>query len=148
MRYQEIVQDLFSVPEEYYFAQCISADFAMGKGIALEFNKHFQIKKHLKQTYPNYLQTWKEQHLQYDCILENKVFNLITKQHWRSKPTYQTLQGALRQMKAICLEKKILKLAMPLIGCGLDGLEWEQVSEMIQKIFSDTQIDILICRKA
>ena len=147
MKYQEIIQDLFSVPEEYHFTQCISADFAMGKGIAVEFNKRFAVKKRLKEKYPEYLQFWKENQLQADCILENRVFNLITKPYWRSKPTYQTLERALQKMKKIALEQNISRIAMPLIGCGLDSLEWEQVSAIIQEIFSDTEFEILVCKQ-
>ncbi|MBR1529196.1 MAG: macro domain-containing protein [Oscillospiraceae bacterium] len=148
MIYHEMIQDLFSVPDSYYFAQCISADFAMGKGIALQFNQHFQIKKRLKANHPDYLHFWKLNHLTADCILENKVFNLITKPYWRSKPTYQTLELSLQIMKKICLEKEISKLAMPLIACGLDGLDWNQVSFMIQNIFFDTEIEILVCKQS
>ena len=39
MTYKEEYRDLFSAPDEYYFAQCISADFKMGAGIALQFKK-------------------------------------------------------------------------------------------------------------
>ena len=52
MNYREEVRDLFSVPEEYFLAHCISADFAMGKGIVLEFNKRFDMKRQLRQKYP------------------------------------------------------------------------------------------------
>ena len=38
MIYREEVRDLFSVPDDYYLAHCISADFGMGKGIVVEFN--------------------------------------------------------------------------------------------------------------
>lgn len=44
MIYQEIKGDLFTAPEDFYFVQCISADFACGAGIAMEFNKHFDVK--------------------------------------------------------------------------------------------------------
>ena len=44
MIYKEEVRDLFSVSEDYYLAHCISADFGMGKGIVVEFNKRFDIK--------------------------------------------------------------------------------------------------------
>ena len=37
MIYQEEVRDLFSVPNDYCLAHCISADFGMGKGIVVEF---------------------------------------------------------------------------------------------------------------
>ena len=49
MIYKEEVRDLFSVPDDYYFAQCISADFTMGKGIAVEFNKRFDMKNKLRK---------------------------------------------------------------------------------------------------
>lgn len=39
MTYKEEYRDLFSAPDEYYFAQCISADFKMGAGIALQTGK-------------------------------------------------------------------------------------------------------------
>ena len=33
MVYREIYGDLFQVDKKYYLAHCISADFALGKGI-------------------------------------------------------------------------------------------------------------------
>jgi hypothetical protein len=35
---------------------------------------------------------------------------------------------------------------MPLIGCGIDGLKWEFVFEMIKEIFLNSKIDILIVK--
>ena len=52
MRYREEVRDLFSVPEEYGLVHCISADFAMGKGIVVEFNRRFDMKRRLQRGYP------------------------------------------------------------------------------------------------
>ena len=53
MIYAEEVRDLFSVPEDYYLAHCISADFGMGKGIVVEFNKKFNMKYKLQNKHPN-----------------------------------------------------------------------------------------------
>ena len=39
----------------------------------------------------------------------------------------------------------ITKLAMPLIGCGLDKLEWNRVKDVIEDVFDDTDVEILIC---
>ncbi len=55
MEFREEKRDLFSVPEDYYLAHCISADFAMGKGIVVEFNRRFDMKNKLKAHYPDYL---------------------------------------------------------------------------------------------
>ena len=36
---------------------------------------------------------------------------------------------------------------MPIIGCGLDKLQWDKVSKIIKEIFEDTDIEILVCRQ-
>lgn len=147
MIYQEEVQDLFSVPDDYYLVHCISADFGMGKGIVVEFNKRFNMKHILQTKYPDYVNQFHRQKKLFDCILEGRVFNLITKERYFEKPTYKTLTGALCEMKILCWRKGIHKIAMPTIGCGLDELEWDKVSKIIKFIFQADDIEILVCRK-
>lgn len=147
MIYKEEIRDLFCVPEDYYLAHCISADFGMGKGIAVEFNKHFDMKHILQTKYPYYVNRFHQQERLFDCVLEGRVFNLITKERYFEKPTYETILGALSEMKVLCWFKKIHKIAMPLIGCGLDGLEWDKVSKIIKFVFHKEDIEILVCRK-
>ena len=79
MKYKEEVKDLFSVSEDYYFAHCISADFGMGKGIVVEFNKRFDMKHILQRKYPEYAKHFMDCKISGDCILEGRVLNLITK---------------------------------------------------------------------
>ena len=134
MIYKEEKRDLFSVQEDYYFVHCISADFALGKGIALEFKKRFDMKNRLKASG----QSGK-------CILIDRVFNLVTKETWRRKPAMQNVIECLQELKQQVTEKDIKKLAMPKIACGLDGLDWKNVSEQVKEIFSDTDIELLVC---
>ena len=134
MTYHEEKRDLFSVPDDYYFVHCVSADFVLGKGIALEFNKRFDMK--------NKLRTCGQSG---NCILIDKVFNLVTKKTWRNKPTMDSVTESLYGLKRQVTEKNIKKLAMPLIACGLDGMEWKTVSEQVRNIFSDTNVEILVC---
>lgn len=143
MNYCEKEQDLFQVPQEYYLAHCISADFAMGKGIAVSFNQHFNMKSILQTKYPAYLSEWRRLSRLADCLLEGRVFNLITKERYFHKPTYQSMQQALEIMRRLCRPDQ--KLAMPLIGCGLDGLDWELVRRQIHNVFADTSVEILVC---
>ena len=147
MIYKEEVRDLFSVPEDYYLAHCISADFGMGRGIVIEFNKRFDMKRKLQSKYPDYINEWHRRKWSFNCILEDKVFNLITKERYFHKPTYDSLYGALNLMKFISIQKNVTKIAMPIIGCGLDKLQWDKVSEIIKGIFRDTDIEILVCRQ-
>ena len=148
MKYNEIYKDLFSVPDDYYLAHCISADFGMGKGIVVEFNKQFDMKHKLQTKYPDYLKLWQgTDPYNGDCILEGRVLNLITKKRYWEKPTYETMKKALLVMCTTCIQNNIKKVAMPVIGCGLDKLKWCKVSEIIKEVFEDTDIEILVCKQ-
>ena len=147
MKYREENKDLFTVPEDYYLAHCISADFGMGKGIVVEFNKRFNLKRKLQTKYPDYINQYTHKRIGGDCLLEGRVLNLITKERYFHKPTIITMRLALKKMKQICLEHNIKKIAMPVIGCGLDRLNWNDVSEQIKDIFADTDVEILVCKR-
>ena len=146
MLYKEEIRDLFSVSEAYALAHCISADFAMGKGIVVEFNKRFDMKNRLRQKYPDYLRQYKANAAGGDCILEQNVLNLITKERYYQKPTIHTMTAALEKMKEICQRENITKVAMPTIGAGLDRLNWAEVSAEIKALFEDTDMEILVCK--
>jgi O-acetyl-ADP-ribose deacetylase (regulator of RNase III) len=147
MIYKEETRDLFSVPDDYYLAHCISADFGMGKGIAVEFNKHFDMKHNLQTKYPDYINEWHKHRYLGKCIVEGRVLNLVTKERYFHKPTYESMANALYEMMSMCVTNGITKVAMPIIGCGLDRLKWDRVSEMIQEIFFDIDIEILVCKQ-
>ena len=147
MIYKEEVRDLFSVPNDYYLAHCISADFGMGKGIVIEFNKRFDMKHKLQTKYPDFVNEFHRTKCNGTCILEGKVFNLVTKERYYQKPTYQSMKNALWSMGQACKDIGIKKVAMPIIGCGLDRLQWDKVSEIIKEIFEDIDIEILVCKQ-
>lgn len=147
MTYKEEMRDLFTVPEEYYLAHCISSDFGMGKGIVIEFNKRFDMKRKLQSKYPDYVNEWHHNNWCGDCILDGRVLNLITKERYFHKPTYDSLKSALLVCWSECLHNDIKKIAMPIIGCGLDRLQWNKVSEIIKDVFKDTDIEILVCKQ-
>ena len=147
MTYREEIRDLFMVSDEYYLVHCISADFALGAGIAVEFDKRFDMRRKLLSEYPQYLQYIKRYRIQGECILIDRVFNLVTKERYFQKPTYKSVKQALMMMmKKLRVAKNINKIAMPLIGCGLDRLQWEKVSEIVQEVFKDIDIEIVVCR--
>lgn len=147
MIYKEEKRDLFTVPEEYYLAHCISADFGMGKGIVVEFNKRFDMKRKLQTCFNGYLEEFIENEYKSDCLMMGRVFNLITKERYWYKPTYSTMRGALEMMRKLAIENNVHKIAMPVIGCGLDKLQWNKVSEIIKEVFENTDIEILVCRQ-
>ena len=75
----------------------------------------------------------------------DNVFNLVTKEKYWHKPTYNSLTDALKSMRSACRYCNIKKIAMPMIGCGLDRLRWDKVSEIIKDVFKDENIEILVC---
>ena len=134
---KEEQRDLFSVPHGYYFAHCISGDFALGAGIAVKFNELYNMRKKLKNTVD---------YIPDNCaILIDNVFNLVTKRKCYHKPTYASLRESLEDMIETIETLEIEKIAMPMIGCGLDKLDWDVVKEIIEDVFEDIDIEILVC---
>lgn len=134
--------DFYQQNQTYVLAQCISSDFAMGAGIALEFNRVFNVKGIIKNTCIPY---WTKHGYCLDIMKHVPVLNLVTKEHYFNKPTYRTLTEALLDMKFIVIKKNIKYLAMPKIGTGLDRLQWDNVYKIIKEVFEDIEIDIKIC---
>lgn len=115
---------------EYVIVHCISNDWALGAGIALQLKRAFYIRK------PNY-----ETSVGTCVFSPNFVANLITKSHYYKKPTYSSLEGSLISLSKQLQEPKIL--IMPKIGCGLDKLDWLKVSELIEKYLKT--YDVRVC---
>lgn len=143
MHYEERNIDLFKMPDSYTLAHCISADFKLGAGIAKEFAAR-DVKAYLIKTYPV---KWSGNGYALTAPIHgfNRVFNLITKEYYYRKPTYDTLKEALLSMKSQINDNE--KIAMPCIGCGLDRLEWDRVKQIIINTFSDTNATIVVCHK-
>lgn len=70
------------------------------------------------------------------------VYYLITKEHYYDKPTYQTLHSSLEAMRNHALLNDVKALAMPKIGCGLDGLQWPKVKALLEEVFLNIEIEI------
>lgn len=135
----EIKADLFTIDKKYYLVHCISSDFVLGRGIATEFRDRFNIVPKLHET--------KQYGIWPNCILIDNCFNLVTKEVCTGKPTYSTLRESLEMMKKIVILQSIKYIAMPQIGCGLDRLQWCRIRFLIEEIFKNVDIEILVCIK-
>lgn len=143
---KEEQRDLFSLPHGYWFAHCISADFALGAGIAKQIEERYGMKAMLHATYDSPdTKGWEFDSYGPACLPCSNVLNLVTKKKCYQKPTLDDLAAALEDMKDVCEEDAITKVAMPRIGCGLDRLNWDDVRPMIEEIFADMDIEILVC---
>ena len=143
MNFKEETRDLFTVPQGYYLAHCISGDYSLGAGIAAQFVDVYNMRYKLHRNYP--IPDGEKFANVGEALLIDYVFNLVTKDRVYHKPTYDTLIKTLEDMKEQCENLDIDKIAIPRIGCGLDGLSWDMVEEIIKEVFEDTDMEILIC---
>lgn len=134
MKLKEIKGDLFENDRECY-CQCISADFKI-------VDDKTKAKNQLVKTYGDYKKWFKRDGAGAIVTHDPLVINLVTKLNYYDKPTYQTMDIALKQAADMCYGLDIFELSMPKIGCGFDGLQWEKVRKLIEKNFDD--LDILI----
>ena len=158
--------DLFQ-DKDSILLHCVSADFAMGAGIALQFVNHFPgMKGRMIQHFDDYDIPPKDRvgshylHRHYDEAMERDRFivNLITKERYNWKPTYMSLAKSLisarddlifmfRDPLFLSENPSPLKIAMPKIGCGLDQLDWNAVKAIIHTCFPEDQFEITIYEK-
>lgn len=141
MYYHEEKMNLLEVPQGWWIAHCISSDFTLGAGVAKQINEAFHMREMLKENWGDDPELLEEN----CCLPCGNVLNLVTKRKYWQKPTMDSLREALEDMKLLMENEHIHKVAMPKIGCGLDRLNWDDVAPMIQDIFQDTDIEIMVC---
>jgi O-acetyl-ADP-ribose deacetylase (regulator of RNase III) len=121
----------------------------MGKGIALQFKKAFP------DNFRAYSQACKtgdiaigKLFLSKDSSLtagEKLIINFPTKTDWRKPSEYSYIEAGLKDLIRIILENNIKMIALPPLGAGNGGLEWERVKKIIEKMLSSlTDVEILI----
>jgi O-acetyl-ADP-ribose deacetylase (regulator of RNase III) len=110
----------------------------MGRGIALQFRKAFP------ENFKAYKALCDRKGLEPGKVyvfdlnrLENPryVINLPTKKHWRSRSRLAYIESGLRALIDELRRRSIRSVAMPPLGCGLGGLEWEDVRRRIKEAF-------------
>ena len=114
---------------------CVSSDYALGAGIAKEIEARFKVRNTLKDL---------NRHFYPDCILVNGIMNMVTKDKYWNKPTYDSFDTALEIACGLCHKCGIDTLIMPRIGSGLDKLDWEICREMIKSRLVNNSINCIV----
>lgn len=135
-KYVAVTGDLFVSQDS--LCHCVSRDFAMGRGIALDFKRRFgRVDELLKQA-PSVGQ------VAYLRDGDRYIFYLVTKQRYWQKPVYEDLRKCLEDLRFKCSKLQVKCLSMPRIGCGLDRLEWSKVQELIQAILCQDALTVTV----
>ena len=123
-------------------AHCVSSDFAMGKGLAKQIAAAYpEIKSSLLSIENPQIGS---SIAYFEPTNKKFIYNLITKNLYFEKPMYYHMSVSLCQLRAQLNRHGIKEIALPKLGCGLDGLSFEIVYQMIADVFYNTDIKVYL----
>ncbi|GIJ19798.1 type II toxin-antitoxin system antitoxin DNA ADP-ribosyl glycohydrolase DarG [Micromonospora lutea] len=64
------------------------------------------------------------------------VINFPTKGHWRADSKLSDIQAGLADLVRVVRERRITSVAIPALGCGNGGLDWDEVRPAIEHAFA------------
>lgn len=126
----------------------VNTEGVMGKGIALQF----------KKAYPNnfklYQQACKENRVRTGEVFITEdsnvasgsklIVNFPTKHTWRKPSEYSFIEDGLEDLLKRIEEYDIKSIAIPPLGAGNGGLEWEKVKRIIESKLKDIDIEVFV----
>lgn len=110
----------------------------MGKGIALQFRQAFP------ENYNFYRKACEHKEMQPGRMLvfvtgkltnPRYIINFPTKRHWKGKTKIEDIKDGLRDLIEVIKSREINSIAVPPLGCGFGGLQWNVVRPLIEKAF-------------
>ncbi len=120
----------------------------MGKGIALQFKKAYH------HNYKSYIDACKKNEIEIGRLFVVKdsnlssgvkyIINFPTKKDWRKPSEYSFIVAGLDDLIRVLKEYKIQSIAIPPLGSGNGGLEWEKVKKIIEQKLSDLEVEIIV----
>ena len=120
----------------------------MGKGIALQFKKAYlnNFKAYTEACKRNEvvvgkLFVTKDKNLNSE---EKYIINFPTKTDWRKPSEYSYIESGLDDLMRILNEKQIKSVAIPPLGAGNGGLEWEKVKKIILQKLNHLNVEIFV----
>jgi O-acetyl-ADP-ribose deacetylase (regulator of RNase III) len=67
----------------------------------------------------------------------NFIINFPTKNHWRGKSDLESIRIGLKDLVRVIRRHQIRSVAVPPLGCGNGGLDWNQVRPIIEAAFNE-----------
>ena len=120
----------------------------MGKGIALQFKNQYPYN------YKVYSKACKDGNfkigdllvVEEDSLLSGRrmIINFPTKTDWRKPSEYIYIEEGLKKLVDLIKQKNIKSLAIPPLGAGNGGLEWNKVKAMMQYYLRNIDAEITI----
>ena len=137
--------DLLKTPADA-LVNTVNTVGVMGKGIALQFKLAFP------DNYAAYEAACKRGDVQIGKMFVFRrektprlIINFPTKQHWKGKSKMEDIESGLKALIQVVKKEHIKSIAVPPLGCGNGGLDWEQVRPLIEEAFlelPDVQVQL------
>jgi len=112
----------------------------MGKGVALQFREAFP------RSSREYMDAARLGHIRVGHVLATRndsldgpqwVIHFPTKRHWRQPSRLEWVRDGLSDLVRTVRENEIKSIALPPLGCGNGGLNWQAVRREIEASFRD-----------
>ncbi len=120
----------------------------MGKGIALQFKKayHNNYKAYVEACKKNKIKTGKVFVVKDSSLNSGTkyIINFPTKKDWRKPSEYSFIETGLDDLIRVLKEYDIKSIAIPPLGSGNGGLEWEKVKKIIEKKLGNLDVEIVV----
>lgn len=115
----------------------------MGKGLALQFKERYP------ENFEAYVNACRDgvNVGEMMCFVERgqKIVNFPTKQDWRNPSEMSYIEDGLDTLVTVIKRNQIKSIAMPLLGCGLGGLDGKVVFELIERKLGECDCVVLVC---
>jgi O-acetyl-ADP-ribose deacetylase (regulator of RNase III) len=118
----------------------------MGAGVALAYKERFP------EMFQEYQQACKQHYYEPGCVHmwvipthqgnPTQIANCATKNHWRNPSSYEWITDILCTLRELIEKGVITSLALPKLGCGHGGLNWNTVEPMVMHFLGKLDIPI------
>lgn len=126
----------------------VNTDGIMGKGIALQFKNMFpnNFKLYVKACENKEIYIGKLLVTEEESLLGGRKFiiNFPTKTSWRKPAEYNYIEEGLKDLVRIIKDKGIRSIAIPPLGAGNGGLDWNKVKLILERYLTNLDCDIHI----
>lgn len=120
----------------------------MGKGIALQFKQAFptNFRKYAEACKRNTVIIGQLFVIEETSLLSGKkiIINFPTKTDWRLPSEYSYIEEGLIGLVELIRARKIQSIAIPPLGAGNGGLDWNKVKKMLVAHLSELDCDVFI----
>jgi O-acetyl-ADP-ribose deacetylase (regulator of RNase III) len=119
----------------------------MGKGIALMFKERFA------ENFCHYAAACKAKKVRTGKMFVTEIdeldgprwiVNFPTKQHWRGDSRMEWITEGLQDLRRFLIENKVESIAIPPLGAGNGGLDWNEVRPQIEAALAGLDTEIFV----